>query len=200
MHQKRLIARSPRRFFSRLPQIGENQIGRFYFRRFNVVAFALAFIITSACNVHAQIQQSEKINKSQARTGPNIVQIHTKAGITCNVDGILGPSSYSVRDLGQIGIPKMNTQDIQVLRQIRRYFDPPTLRFAYVGDRFTVFNAKFGPCWSGAPGYFVLNGKCNEVYAVVDRFESTSSVTDCWNAPRPWITNDRGSGHGREWF
>jgi hypothetical protein len=75
-----------------------------------------------------------------------------------------------------------------------RYVHPSTLRFAFIGGEFIVFDAAQGPCAPYAPGYSVLNGACNEMYSPTDNFKSTAGVPGCAMAPRPWIAHDGGTG------
>jgi hypothetical protein len=130
---------------------------------------------------------------------PSFIEVHVGMGISCNVDGELGPPSYLVRDVGKVGVPHLTKSQLTTLKSIKRYFEPPTLRFAFVGREYVIFNPKFGLCWRGVPGYRVLNGGCNAYYAVTDRFDGTVAVPDCWGPPRPWVPGDPGRGAGKEW-
>lgn len=95
--------------------------------------------------------------------------------------------SYLVRDLGKPGVPGVNVKDIRMLRAIRKYIHASTLRFAYVGGEFIVFDAAQGPCAPFAPGYTVLNGAYNEMYSPTDDFKSTTAVPGYGIPPRPWM-------------
>jgi hypothetical protein len=130
---------------------------------------------------------------------PSFIEVHVGMGISCNVDGQVGPPSYSVRDIGKVGVPHLTKGQLTTLKSIRHFFDPPTLRFAFVAREYAIFNPKFGLCWRGVPGYRVLNGGCNAYYAVTDRFDGTVAVPDCWGPPRPWVPGDPGRGVGKEW-
>ena len=113
-------------------------------------------------------------------------------GTVCVVDSLAGPPSYLVRDIGKPGVPELTNEQLVMIRKIRVYVHPSTLRFATVGGTFIVFDASLGPCEPGAPGYSVLNGSCNEMYSPTDNFAGTGAVPGCWNAPRPWMPHDQG--------
>jgi hypothetical protein len=123
-----------------------------------------------------------------------VVQQQGRAA-SCVVDGMKGPPSYLVRDAGKSVVPPLTASQRTMLRKIMAYVHPSTLRFAFVGGEFIVFDAQNGPCETGAPGYSVLNSvSCNEMYSPTDNFDHTRAVPECWNAPRPWIPHDVGQG------
>jgi hypothetical protein len=101
-------------------------------------------------------------------------------------------------DLGRPGTPALSGAEREMLRKIMRYVHPSTLRVAFVGTarRMIVFDAIYGPCYAGAPGYFLLNGECNAFYSLVD---TGNFVPQCWMAPRPWIPGDRGDATAPSW-
>lgn len=82
-----------------------------------------------------------------------------------------------------------------MVRRIMKYVHPSSLRFAYVGGMFTVFDVYPGLCNGGVP-FYVLNRACDEFYANTDVPDGTTGGGDlgCVNAPRPWILHDKGSG------
>ena len=119
-------------------------------------------------------------------------------GTACLVNGRTGRPSYLVRELGRQGTPALSAAEAEMLRKIMRYVHPSTLRVAFIGTARTmiVFDAIYGPCYAGAPGYFVLNGACNDFYSPV---EGGGVVPQCWLAPRPWIPHDRGDATAPSW-
>lgn len=119
-------------------------------------------------------------------------------GIACLVNGRLSPPSYSARDALRSGTPALAAAERDMLQKIMRYVHPSTLRIAFLGTarRMIVFDAVHGPCYGSAPGYFVLNGGCNEFYSP---FDGDGSVPECVAAPRPWIPHDQGDPHAPPW-
>ena len=111
-----------------------------------------------------------------------------------NRDYDVGPATYLVREIGAAGVPRPSRRELRTIAAIRGYVKSPVLRFAYIGGRFIVYDAVAGPCVASAPGYWVLNGGCNEFYSPTDNFKSTHGVDECWGPPRPWIAHDRGIG------
>jgi hypothetical protein len=128
-----------------------------------------------------------------------MVEERNGLGTICSVDGRKGPTSYLVRDLGRAGTPTLVPTQREMLRRIRIYVHPSTLRIAFIGSEFIVFDAAEGPCYPQAPGYSVLNGDCNEMYSPTDNFEHTGAGTGCWSAPRPWIPHDVGNPKAPPW-
>jgi len=162
--------------------------------RRSLVAAAVLTFCSASCGTISTNQ-----SKPAALETPSFNEVRAGMGISCKVDGQLGPPSYSVRDIGKFGVPPLTKPQLATLKSITHYYNPPTLRFAFVGREYVVFNPKFGLCWRGVPGYRVLNGGCNAYYAVTDRFDGTVAVPDCWGAPRPWVSADPGRGSAKEW-
>ena len=125
----------------------------------------------------------------------HIELIHVGVGEACNVNGSIGTITYSAYDVAKAGVPRVSTHDAEMVRRILHYVHPTTLRFAYAGTEFVVFDAYPGLCNGGAP-FYVLNGGCNKVFSITDTPYTTAAGGDmgCVNAPRPWIIHDRGSG------
>jgi hypothetical protein len=109
------------------------------------------------------------------------------------------PPSYLAADIGKAGVPTPKARDLRMVRRIQRYVHSKTLRFAYAAGEFIVYDATDGPCTGSAPGYFVLNGACNESYMPSSESDSTIAVPGCLEAPRPWIPHDRGQGTSADW-
>lgn len=132
---------------------------------------------------------------------------HIGFATTCAVlnpgqDVRMTPPSYRVDDLGRAGVPRPNRKDLEMVRKIRRYVHSSTLRFAYLAKNekwFIVYDAVWGPCTGNAPGYFVLNGGCNEFYMPSGQSDITIGVPECFSPPRPWIPHDRGNGDPKLW-
>ena len=82
-----------------------------------------------------------------------------------------------------------------------KYVHPKSLRFAYAGGKFIVFDSYSGLCNGGSP-FFVLNGGCDENYAITDEPDGTVGGGDmgCLNHPRPWIPHDKGIGSPDAWL
>ncbi|HLI96191.1 MAG TPA: hypothetical protein VKT72_08900 [Candidatus Baltobacteraceae bacterium] len=93
----------------------------------------------------------------------------------------------------------MRKPDNQLLHKIMHYVHPSTLRFAYVGRQFAVFDAQNGPCFGGQ--YPVLSAQwCNEIYVPADaKDEIFAGPGGCFSHPRPWITNDQGDPKAPGW-
>lgn len=121
------------------------------------------------------------------------------AGTVCTYNGRVGPPSYLVRDIGKPGVPHLDGPDKRMLEAIMRYVHPSTLRFAYIGGHFAVFDAQYGPCYGGQ--YPVLNASwCNEIYAPQDADNKTiAGPGGCWSHPRPWIPHDFGNPKAPSW-
>lgn len=109
------------------------------------------------------------------------------------------PPSYRTADVGKPGVPSPKPSDLRMLRRIQRYVHSPTLRYVYAAKRFLVYDAIDGPCMGGAPGYFVLNGSCNEFYMPSNQTDYTVATPGCFSPPRPWIAHDRGQGDPKSW-
>lgn len=142
------------------------------------------------------------VSPSPCPTGTcrHISVVAAGAGKACNVNGNIGPPSYLANSIGRPGIPHLNeTQRAQIL-EIMKYVHSSTLRFAFVGGEFVVYDAKGGPC-IGSP-YSVMNFGCNEFYSTTD-FDSASAegthaglfgrTGACTQGLRPWtrITPDK---------
>jgi len=136
---------------------------------------------------------------------PTIEPVHVGRGVACFVSNIpggpsTGPASYAISDIGKPGVPRLDARDELVVRRITRYVHAPSLRFAVTPTRgLVVFNAVAGPCSGGAPGYFVLNGYCNEYYQPAEPPFRPHATPGCLLPPRPWIPHDRGIGSPAWW-
>lgn len=161
-------------------------------RRIAVLVCAALLVGLGSC-VRSKAAPSTNFVKPPVTEGNRLIgEVRVGAGIACYVNGSIGPPSYNARDLGKAHVPVLSSPELKMLRRIMIYVHPTTLRFAHVAGEFIVFDALDGPC-SGS-NYFVLNGDCNEFYSPTDDFSGTRAGTGCWNPPRPWIQNDRGSG------
>ena len=155
------------------------------------LALAASFIV-SGCH-YSKVQGTAEPTDAGHGYGRVIREVAVGPGTACYVDGVTGPPSFLVRDLGKRGVPQVTTDALRMARKIAMYVRAKkTLRFAYVGGEFIVFNAVDGACEPNAPGYSVLNGKCNEMYSPTDNFDHTRAVPDCnGNLPRPWMADER---------
>ncbi len=120
--------------------------------------------------------------------------VHLGAAVACEMNGRASAPSYSASDVGERGVPKLSRDDSHMLRRIEEYVHSTTLRFAFVGGSFVVYDAVAGPCSPQAPGYFNLAGGCNEYYTPPLDINATHAEPDCLFPPRPWIAHDRGLG------
>jgi hypothetical protein len=159
-----------------------------------IVAFALSTPL-SAC---AQNRSSETSVAASASAAVTTHEVRIGAGIACNVQGIDGFASYSVRDIGKPGVPAVSASDSAMVQATLHYVHPPTLRFSYV-PRFIVFDARQGAC-PGAP-YDVLNEKgCNLAYQPSDgKHSEFAAPGGCFARPRPWIPHDVGNPNAPPW-
>lgn len=160
-----------------------------------VAAFAITFLILAiACFFGSNAWKDYLITSSGNRV---IKEVRVGGGIACSVNGVVGPPSYSVYDIGKSGVPIPNTKDLNMIHAIMKYVHPSTLRFAYLDTMMVVYDSYTqGEVCSGGAPYFVLNAGCNEFYADTDRPFNTISGGEmgCTFAPRPWIPNDPGAG------
>ena len=113
--------------------------------------------------------------------------VRIASGVACSYQGRVGPPSYRVRDVGKKGVPTLRPADATMLENIIHYVHSSTLRFAYVGGEFAVFDADDGPCFAGQ--YAVLSTRdCNMLYVPSDGYnEIFEGPGGCVGTPRPWI-------------
>ncbi|MDP9025067.1 MAG: hypothetical protein M3N13_06830 [Candidatus Eremiobacteraeota bacterium] len=64
------------------------------------------------------------------------------------------------------------------------------LRFTHLGQRLIVYISQFDECETGAPGYRVLNGACNEYDQPGEMPKNTHPMPGCLGARRPWYPGD----------
>lgn len=156
----------------------------------------LAQLCSTALLLASCGQVTQSRDDAQPSPGLSLIQ-PVGRGTACNVHGQYGSPSYAVHDIGIQTVPKPSESEQVILRRIERYFNPPTLRFAYLGRElirreFIVFNATLGPC---APtNYMVLNGACNEAYSPTDDLMHTGATPGCPSVQRPWRSGDPASG------
>ncbi len=155
---------------------------------------SLAIVACAATNQH----DSKPRASATVPAAPN-GEVIVGAGIACSRDGIIGPPSYAVRDLGKTGVPHLQSRDLRMLHEIMRYVHPSTLRFVYLRGRLAIFDAEDGPCYSGQ--YPVLNARwCNEIFVPADADgRMFAGPGGCWAHPRPWIPNDGGNPSAPPW-
>lgn len=125
------------------------------------VSIFLVAIASAAC-------ANEKHNAAASTSSPMHYPktVHTgKFGISCLTElypSTAGPPSYSVKDVGKIGVPRLSAFQTRMIYSIEHYRPLSSLRFAILAkeskdSRFIVFEADDGPCLYAAPGYQVLN-------------------------------------------
>ena len=139
------------------------------------------------------------VGKSQADSAASLpVAVRVGSfGIACKSYAYptsLGPPSFSVRDIGKPHVPPLTDRHRSMVMRIRRYVASGYLRFAFLGSprnphAFIVFDAIYGPCYSGAGGYAVLNGCANEIYEPGEDPRSIKAAsTDIYTTPGPWMS------------
>lgn len=79
------------------------------------------------------------------------------------------PPSYKVDDIGKPGVVLLPGPQAALARRIQHFVRSKTLRFTIIGPltqpgSFVVFDATQGPCYSGAPGYLILNDTSGLAY------------------------------------
>jgi hypothetical protein len=163
---------------------------------------ALLFCVAFGCSVRSKVDPAQKTPPAMTSPSPRVAK--AGPGVQCTPYGEerpRGPRSYRVEDLGRPGVPHLNADERGTITLIRRYVHRKTLRFAFVGGSMIVFDARFGPCWGVAPGYFVLNGFCNEYYEPGENPASTHGIPGPCSGPRrPWKPEDNGlPGDPRAW-
>ena len=175
--------------------MNDAELGRYETGQHMGVAASLAVLLL--CVGFAECSGAKlESTAASATPGERTVVVREEGRATfCVVDGASGPPSYRVRDAGQAGVPKLTAAQLGMLRRIRVYVHPSTLRFAFVGGKFIVFDASRGPCEPNAPGYSVLNGGCNEMYSPTDNFDGTRAVPDAGTRRGRGFARP-GPGHG----
>ena len=166
-----------------------NLLWQKYLRHSRFWALGLV-LIAIACAKQTPIAQSLQ----SVASGRDIKALEHNHSIRCVVDRVIGPPSYRFRDIGKPDVIRLSKAQLALVRGIAHYVTSDTLRFAFIGKEFIVYDAVYGPCAGGAPGYWVLNGGCNEYFSPTDDFNTTHGVDSCWGPRRPWIKNDSGSG------
>lgn len=67
------------------------------------------------------------------------------------------PVIYSVREMGEAGVPRLTPAQVRTVRQLERAFGSAHLQFVLLPE-LVVFNATRGVCANWAGGYPMLNG------------------------------------------
>jgi hypothetical protein len=126
------------------------------------------------------------------------VAAHGRYFLQCiSNEGVIGPRTYLVRDIGRPGVPIPVASDRAMLRKIASYFDPATLRFAYVLTSphkrgMIVYDGDDEACTGGGTDFQVLNLSCNTGYDPEDSPDNAMALPDCFMTSRPWIPHERG--------
>jgi hypothetical protein len=169
-------------------------------RRLAVLATCVAL---AACGPRA-VQSNPDDPPTDAVYASNHVvtrEVPMGRGIACDVwnpgeQKRTTPPSYLVADIGKAGVPRPAPNDLRTVRQIQHYVHVETLRFVYAAGEFMVYDAVYEPCAGFAPGYFVLNGGCNEYYMPASTSDFSIPVPGCLGPPRPWMPADRSRALG----
>lgn len=171
-------------------------------RASSITAAASAVVLAVtvvACHTGASTHSDSlsRLNDSSNRGGAILLvpsTTHRGFADVCTMNGRTSAESYSIADVGKPGVPKLSRSDSNVLHGIEEYIHSATMRFAFVGGRFIVYDAITGVCSPQAPGYFNLAGACNEYYTPPLDITATHAEPDCLFPPRPWIAHDQGQG------
>ena len=130
-----------------------------------------------------------------AKENHRITSVTEGFGTACSFDGLVGPPSYSTRDVGRPRVPHLAADDAAMMSAIAKYVHSVHLRFAYVDGTFVEFRATVAQlCDPDVPPFVDLSGPCNEYYAPLNPWPIPGD--GCVNPPRPWIKNDGGTGTG----
>lgn len=112
-------------------------------------------------STHADARVGESTLEDTSHPPPHPEIPVGKYGIAClTYQQRTTPSnlSYSVADIGKEGVPTLTDSQVTMIRRIQKYVHSETLRFGFTGrGQFIVFDADAGPCFDGAPGYWVMN-------------------------------------------
>lgn len=104
-------------------------------------------------------------------------------GIACYRDGVIGPPSFLVADIGKPGVPTPPKADFQMLRREDERLAPQTLRFVYlplIKPHLVVFNAPVSAlCDPDRPPFKDFTGACNQYYSPLEGMDRTTAAMDC---------------------
>jgi hypothetical protein len=115
-------------------------------------------------------------------------------GVACRLPGrAWGVPSYALADLTKSGTPMVSGGDLQITAAIANFDHSKSLRVAMIGSSLVVFDATAGACFGGSPGYWALNGSCNDFYSPVDGEHPMPGP--CYNTRRPWMPADDANGN-----
>jgi hypothetical protein len=162
-----------------------------------LLSLALVSVSASACHANTTAATSSSPGSADV---PAVHEVHVGLGTACSSNGLIGPTSYPVIDIGKTGVPKISSANLSIVNAIRHYVHPKTLMFAYVPGvvPFVVYDASNGVCSGGQ--YMVLNAKaCNAFYAPTDVRFGAGAMIGCLAAPRPWIPHDSGNKNAPSW-
>lgn len=118
------------------------------------------------------------------RLGNHVVgEVRIGAGVACYRDGVVGPPSFLVADIGKRGVPPPAAADARLLRRRFANLAPRTLRFLYLplaNPHLVVFDASLSAlCNPVHPPFKDFTGSCNEYYSPVEGMDRTSASTGC---------------------
>jgi hypothetical protein len=157
-----------------------------------VATACMVLTMTVGCNSHTATKPPSDPGQRVELLLPKLIA--AGLGTACELDGKQSAVSFSAHDIGATGVPPLSMEERSLIEKISKYVPEKTLRFAYLGSELLIFDAVAGPCAAQAPGYFVLNGACNEYYTPPLDIQNTHSEPDCLYPPRPWVAGDRGRG------
>lgn len=110
-------------------------------------------------------------------------QARIGAGVACYRNGVMGPPSYLVAEIGKPGVPVPAKADARLLREHFAHLDPKTLRFLYLPlaePHFVVFLASLQAlCDPTHPPFKDLTGSCNQYYQPLEYGDRTTAAPDC---------------------
>jgi hypothetical protein len=166
-------------------------------RRRAWAALAAALLTCAGCGAagrHADAESSATNGAQPQKASVSARPVPAGRGIRCQITpAVYGatPASYSASDAARRGVPSLTSSQMKTLHTIEWYVHSSTLRFAFADRESVVYDADKGPCIVSAPGYFVLNGACNEYYMPSDPNRTVPLSGGCFEPPRPWVPSDK---------
>ena len=153
---------------------------------FSDIGCIIAALTLASCN--APQATNHRVAVGQSPSAPSSPQgpyeivgtaIPYEGGVRCGVKGRLGPPSYSVYDIGKVGVPRLSEKQMVWVKRLKESDKTKTLRFAKIQGRIIMYNAVYGPC--AAVIYGILNhATCrNEVYLPLDEPYHITAGSGC---------------------
>ncbi len=137
------------------------------------------------CSVHALscVPVAQKYIQRPRMIGNQVVgEVRIGAGVACYRNGVVGPPSFLVADLGKPGVPRLSASDLAI---VKRFADSPraSLRFIHLPlaqPKLVVFIASLADlCNPTLPPFKDLTGSCNQYYSPLEDMDRTSAAPGC---------------------